>query len=627
MQIKSPLTNNLNIKKTRDIPTDQLIQEYKKANIDVAKFFAKLSNIKVYECLDTGYQFYYPFNLEGDDQFYQDLQQFDWYYFDWKWEYDKALEQIKPGEKVLEIGCGPGDFLAKLKDKNCECTGLEFNAKALKKSREKGLTVLNETIQKHAGANIKKYDIVCSFQVMEHISEIGDAIKASLKVLKPGGKLLISVPNDDSIINRFEDNLLNMPPHHMGIWNEKSLRSLPKFFPLELDNIYIEPLQKYHYKQYFMDIFGKKIHKIFGKLAFKLNIIPRKLFFYMLEHMNLDKHITGHAIIAVYTKKMKKKSVIILDHSGGILMERRLANQLWMIAAVYAYCLDKGYKFKNYSFYNYYKFFRLPVGNFLVKLLFFNLYCAIQLITPNKLHRSLSYYHRRLFRLFVDRKESKSNNILIAPDSDLPEKHYLPPSNTRDKIITNFDNNNNKNLYLDGWMFRNPEGLKKYRKEIIEFLKAKNEIQQEIDNFITPVRKKYKKIIGIHYRQGDYKRWQNGKYYLKEAEINNNIQKFIKKFDIETNNTCFVVCSDNSVKLDSFSGLNIIKSKFTEDVYDLFLLSSTDKILGSNSTFGAFASYYGNIPMIVMQKGEVDWKYYKDKNNYFEDKYCTNVWY
>ena len=74
------------------------------------------------------------------------------------------------------------------------------------------------------------------------------------------------------------------------------------------------------------------------------------------------------------------------------------------------------------------------------------------------------------------------------------------------------------------------------------------------------------------------------------------------------------------------TGLNLSVSKKSA-VYDLFLLSKTDIILGSNSTFSAFASYYGNIPLVVMQKEKMDWDYYADKKSYFENKYSTFVSY
>ena len=230
MTIKSPLTNSTNIKLERSIKTALIIDKWQKDGIDVSRFFVNLDEIKLYRCLDSGYRFFYPFNLEGDNQFYQDLQKFPWYYFDWKWEYNIALKQIKPGDKVLEIGCGDGSFLKKLSEKNIKVRGLEFNEEAIKKCRERGLNVTGETIQEHAQNHKNEYDVTCSFQVMEHIADIKNALTASLGVLKKGGKLIISVPNNDSFLGKDKFNLMNLPPHHMGLWDEKSLKNLEKFF-------------------------------------------------------------------------------------------------------------------------------------------------------------------------------------------------------------------------------------------------------------------------------------------------------------------------------------------------------------------------------------------------------------
>jgi len=230
MSVKCPLNNSTNIKLERSIKTALIIDKWQKDGIDVSRFFVNLDEIKLYRCLDSGYRFFYPFNLEGDNQFYQDLQKFPWYYFDWKWEYNIALKQIKPGDKVLEIGCGDGSFLKKLSEKNIKVRGLEFNEEAIKKCRERGLNVTGETIQEHAQNHKNEYDVTCSFQVMEHIADIGNALTASLGVLKRGGKLIISVPNNDSFLGKDKFNLMNLPPHHMGLWDEKSLKNLEKFF-------------------------------------------------------------------------------------------------------------------------------------------------------------------------------------------------------------------------------------------------------------------------------------------------------------------------------------------------------------------------------------------------------------
>jgi len=302
MTIKSPLTNSTNIKLERSIKTALIIDKWQKDGIDVSRFFVNLDEIKLYRCLECDYKFYYPFNLEGDNQFYQELQKFSWYYMDWKWEYEEAQKLIKSGERVLEIGCGDGSFLKKLSEKNIKVRGLEFNEEAIKKCRERGLNVTGETIQEHAQNHKNEYDITCSFQVMEHIADIKNALTASLGVLKKGGKLIISVPNNDSFLGKDKYNLMNLPPHHQGLWNENSLKNLEKIYPLKLEKIYLEPLQTYHYRLYYGIIFADKIRKIFCPLAKPINKILGRISLYLMVHTNLPQKIKGHTIMAVYIK-------------------------------------------------------------------------------------------------------------------------------------------------------------------------------------------------------------------------------------------------------------------------------------------------------------------------------------
>ena len=62
---------------------------------------------------------------------------------------------------------------------------------------------------------------------------------------------------------------------------------------------------------------------------------------------------------------------------------------------------------------------------------------------------------------------------------------------------------------------------------------------------------------------------------------------------------------------------NVIFIPFIED---LFTLSSTDFIISSNSTFGAMASYLGNIPAIPFSRDNIKWNKYLNKQGYFDNK-------
>lgn len=248
MEIKSPVTGSFNTSVIRDILVSDIVSLYEKdQQLDARPYFGDLQVIQLVECKDTGYRFYYPFNIFGDDLFYQHLQKSDLYYLKEKWEYDKTISLIGDHKKVLEIGSGAGYLMQKLAKRNfTDLRGLELNTKAVENSRKIGLNVINATIEDFAKENPGTFDVAYALQVLEHVTEVRSFITSSLQVLKAGGKLLLCVPHNNPYLYRHDFfHTLNLPPHHAGLWNKESFSKLPEFFPMRLNNVFIEPLTDY----------------------------------------------------------------------------------------------------------------------------------------------------------------------------------------------------------------------------------------------------------------------------------------------------------------------------------------------------------------------------------------------
>ena len=276
MAISSPLTNKRQITLLSSIPAQKIVESYQESlQIDVSRFFKNVENVELYQDEQTGYRFFYPWDIDGDGNFYKDLQKFDWYYMPWKWEHEISTQFLKEGMKILEVGCAYGSFIQKASvDFGVSAIGLELNKIASEEGRKSGLNILNEGIEVHASKNNGTYDLVCSFQVLEHITSVHSFIEAKIDCLKPGGKLLIGVPNNDSFLGLDSWNILNIPPHHMGLWNEEALKNLESIFPIKFCNSYFEPLQDYH-KGYYNSVLTKYLgekenHNLLQKVMKKI---------------------------------------------------------------------------------------------------------------------------------------------------------------------------------------------------------------------------------------------------------------------------------------------------------------------------------------------------------------------
>lgn len=319
-----------------------------------------------------------------------------------------------------------------------------------------------------------------------------------------------------------------------------------------------------------------------------------------------------------------QKRVVILWHNGG-----RLANQLWPYMSAFAYCLERGYRLENHCFFEYARHFNLRPNNRLIELLYYR--------THDFLKRNFSKIffrdpHDNLFRKFYKAyvkmvERFCRSQVVYASMEPQPHVQYLPPTTGTSPELLRLEADPQRTIYFHGWLFRNPVGLEKYRREITAAFGPKPEVAAKVAANMAELRFRYRKIVGLHIRQGDYRGDPDAnKHCFSAEEVNATVREYVSRFGVDTQTTCFVVCSDESVDLGKFPGLDVRQNRgsFMED---LFLLAACDVIIGSNSTFGPFAAYYGNIPFITLRKEGIDWDYYRGKDKFFFDKYATLVYY
>ncbi len=114
--------------------------------------------------------------------------------------------------------------------------GLELNVEALRIARQRGLEVHGYRIERFAAENPAAFDAVCSSQILEHVPDVASFVKAACAALKPRGKLILGVPNNNPFLYKYDRlHALNLPPHHMGLSNQASLSRIAQVFPLDLN--------------------------------------------------------------------------------------------------------------------------------------------------------------------------------------------------------------------------------------------------------------------------------------------------------------------------------------------------------------------------------------------------------
>lgn len=301
MEVKSPLTGNANVTLLKTFSTEKIISDWQEFfQINIEAELQSYSDFYLYQCNATELRFFYPLDIFGSAHLYEALMKFEWYYMSDKWEYQVALQNLQKNGKVLEIGCGHGHFVHQANEKGVQIEGIDSNEKAVRDAQQSGLNVYQSSLQDLVAKEKYKYDSLCSFQVLEHLPNPLEFLKACTDLLKPDGLLLLSVPNLDSFL-KYQYNLLDMPPHHMSQWSIRSFRSLESLLPLKLEGANFEPLADYHIPGY---LEAKKNHfqdvlPWLPKLVTDLAINRYENFL----RKGLNKYTKGQSLFVKFRKK------------------------------------------------------------------------------------------------------------------------------------------------------------------------------------------------------------------------------------------------------------------------------------------------------------------------------------
>ncbi len=113
------------------------------------------------------------------------------------------LFQPQSGEKVLDIGCGTGNFSIKLAKRGCKVIGIDISQVMLEEAKKKAKNNnLNINFQKGNALNLdfanNSFDSVFSMTAIEFIEDLEKAFKEMKRVVKPGGKIMLGTIRKNS---------------------------------------------------------------------------------------------------------------------------------------------------------------------------------------------------------------------------------------------------------------------------------------------------------------------------------------------------------------------------------------------------------------------------------------------
>lgn len=258
--------------------------------------------------------------------------------------------------------------------------------------------------------------------------------------------------------------------------------------------------------------------------------------------------------------------MIIISNKPG-----QLGNLLFVYANFLAYGAEKKKKVLNPAFFEYAGYFRGSSG-----------FSA----GSNRLVYRLAYYSARLLhRLKI------SNRLLNIVYLDHHESADLEKTPALESAV----------CFIQGWLFRSERLMLKHKSLLKDFFSPATMYKTKLDAFFSSnFGTNDHVIVALHIRRGDYRTFENGRYYYSFDAYYRMMEDISALFSGK--NLRFLICSNEKPEPADWETkkMNVTFAPGHE-LLDLYCMTRCDYICGPPSTFTMWASFYGQVPLYMVR--------------------------
>ncbi len=277
--------------------------------------------------------------------------------------------------------------------------------------------------------------------------------------------------------------------------------------------------------------------------------------------------------------------IVIVDKSG------QLANRLFVFATFVAFSIEYKVKLANPSFDEYAQYFTYFSTSNRCQ---FPAVKKLILVPVNNLFRHFIFkVNHYLYRVLTESGLESSPLHLIheikSDPVDLSSDFFVALAKQQSFLL------------CKGWLYRDNKNFLKQEHAIREIFKPLPIFQAQVDQVIQEARQKRfgSLVIGVHIRRGDYKAFEGGKYYY-DVDIYLTVMKKVELF-FSPRQVTFIICSNERQDISNFDGFDVVLGGH-HLVTDLYTFAACDYLIGPPSTYTMWASFYGNIPLCMIEE-------------------------
>ena len=136
------------------------------------------------------------------------------------------LRLERPGQRLLDVGCGNGEYLKNMRRAGWTVTGVEPNEESVRMGRSRFGLEIHHGVLEDVSLPDRTFDVITMQHAVEHLPDPVRTLRTAYRLLRPGGRLVVVTPNINSLARRiFARHWFSWdPPRHLFLFSNRTLR-------------------------------------------------------------------------------------------------------------------------------------------------------------------------------------------------------------------------------------------------------------------------------------------------------------------------------------------------------------------------------------------------------------------